>query len=244
MGHYIGLVFYDVDGLQVTADTHMYYSGGGSTLTTLAADLNPGDTTVQITDATNRDKGGSGREWRRRFIFWDHESATGVQYAAETYSRNRSQTDAWLVSGDWSGNTVTLNPAKYPSGWDGALIPAGTQLSQAESGSTYKYIAGSNYDTGDTDWHRVSGQIGGLDLSGLNVADEFPPGAAYAKVLVLPNWTGTPTDLHLEAVSLIEVDVTEEGLRELLLSLPSGGAIASGDQVIVERGGALYRVTY
>lgn len=173
---YFGLVLFDSDGNSISAPNHMYQA---NTLTTLAADLKPGDTTIQLTSAANWNNSAGANTHFRGIIVWNYVNSLGYAYPPQTYSRN-----VWLNiydDGAISGNTITLRSA-----WTGPTIPAGTQLSNSSSGGTYKYIAASGVVVPAT-WTPYTGTIGGIDLSGTNVNSKFSPGTAYAKVLFLMN---------------------------------------------------------
>jgi len=175
------VVGFDVDNLVISAPHHMWVTGS---LTTLAQDLKPGDTTVYLTSAANWYNGGTAgvSTHLRSFIFWNYKNSYGYEYPPETYSRNWYG-NMWNPGGvNTTSNTITLITA-----WTGQLIPAGTKLSNGSSGGSYKYIAlvGTKIPTV---WTSYSSNFGELDLSGNNVSYKFAPGTAFCKIGWLWNY--------------------------------------------------------
>jgi hypothetical protein len=130
-----------------------------SALTTLASPLNPGNTTVALTDATGWED--SSAYWGNRNIaYWKYQVAEGIYGYKEpsgkinlpyTYTRHlfASPGNAAFISR--SGNVLTLNPAVFPSGWPYAALQEGTPVR-------------NSYETGAYGWVLFPG--GGFALSG------------------------------------------------------------------------------
>jgi hypothetical protein len=180
---YFGVSTYDIDGNYI--NPQFYYKFSGSTDTTLAAQLNPGDTTVTLTDATGWNNAGAGHQ--RNFAWYGYTNSFGYTYPDYTYSRNNSSNysdfgsnGAWNTSGI-SGNVITLRSA-----WSGPTVLAGTAVRNSQSGSSYNYIAASNVDVPNT-WTNYSGYIGGWDTTGSGSSNKFPYGTASVKLLFLLN---------------------------------------------------------
>ncbi len=129
------MMFLDVDKNQIAAYQVMYVK---DTLTTLTQDLKPGDTVVHFADLSKWSTNTTIAS-QRGFIVWNYTNSYGYTYPPETYSRNR-YISLWTDANvDKMNNTITLTNA-----WNGDTIPAGTKLSQGDSGATYKYIAMTN----------------------------------------------------------------------------------------------------
>lgn len=222
---YFGLVPYDADGNIVFH--HHALRMAGSALTTLAADLNPGATTVTLTDATGWYSGTSATQ--RKFAWWPYTDGRGYTWPAYTYSRNLSADGTW-AQGGISGNVITL-----AAPWAGPALPAGTPVRNANGNtSTYKYVAASNAVVPNT-WTKYEGWIGGLDTLGDNVADQFYHGTAYVKLLWLVN-NGTSSanhirwsDLQFAEVARLDRDLSIP--RQLVIPTPGsvGGILLGGD---------------
>ena len=137
--------------------------------------------------------------YRRAFLFWNYTNSFGYTYPAETYSRNRYGnlwTDANLNK---TNNTITLTKA-----WTGDTYPAGTQVSQGDSGATYKYVA-LNGSVIPTQWTHYKGvMLGEIDYSGKNVQNKLPPGAAYCRVGFLRNFNQADDTVWVTNMSLKE----------------------------------------
>ena len=165
---------YDIDKLQIQP---VYYMAQANTLTTLAADLKPGDTVMQLTSAANwNNAGGAANTHLRSMIVWNYTDGRGYKWPANTYSRN------WFNNlyneGAISGNTITL---RVP--WAGATIPAGTEVSNGSSGGSYMYIGAAGIST-PASWTQYSGIVGGVHTSGTTSAatTAFPMMTAFVKL--------------------------------------------------------------
>lgn len=190
---YSFLDFYDVDKKQITAGDHMHIP---NTLTTLAKDLKNGDTVVYLTDMTNWLTSGGNGIFTRGFIFWNYKNSFGYMYPENTYSKYNYY-DLYEDSGiNTTAKTITLK-----SPWTHGTFPAGTKVSQSNSGAMFKYQA-----MGDTipptEWKHYSGYYDGTDYSGKNVGTKFPPGAAYAKVGFLWNYNKSDDQVWVTNISV------------------------------------------
>ena len=192
---YSYLNFYDVDKYAIIASYYMYYSG---TLTTLARELKAGDTKVYLTNASAYETKGTGSH-QRALIFWDYKNSFGYQYPPETYSRNILM-PAWTDNSsiDKVNNVITLTTA-----YTGITHPAGTYVSQGNSGGTYKY-SGMVGNIPPATWTHYTGHYDGIDYSGLNKGDTFCPGTAYCKVGFLWNYNSANDQIWVTNVSVKE----------------------------------------
>jgi hypothetical protein len=175
---YFGVVAYDVDGYSIGPFNHMYQA---NTLTTLAQPLNVGDTIMYLTSAANWNNTAAGTALRS-IIFWDYANLGGYVYPELTYSRN------WLDNAYNIGQiNYTTNTIRLRVPWAGPVKPAGTKLSNGNSGGTYKYFIASAVNVPNT-WTQYTGVLDGVDLSGTNVTNKFPPGTARIKLMYLYNY--------------------------------------------------------
>lgn len=199
---YSMFVFYDADQNQITAGHHIY---NVASTTTLARELKAGDTVIYLTNAA-----GFSTTFNYGFymIIWNYKNKFGYTYPAGTYSRNRitlPKTSANKLDSNClntSANTITLSAA-----YTGATIPAGTSISQGGDGGTYKYFPCSNTLI-QTMWTNYSGKISGIDYSGQNESNTFPPGTAYAKLGFLWNYQGSGNGEQLWVTNLSVTDTT------------------------------------
>lgn len=179
---YSFLMFYDIDKNTITAPNHMFHPG---TTTTLARDLKAGDTVIYLTDAS---KWSTSVSYGFYLTVWNYKNSKGYTYPPESYTRNRvtlPKTSSNTLDSskiDYTANTITLTSA-----YSGSTIPAGTYVSQGRDGGTYKYmpIGGTVIST---DWTTYSGKMIGVDYSGTNANNKFPPGVAYARIGFLWNY--------------------------------------------------------
>lgn len=212
---YFGISAYDADGYSITASMHMYVAGS---TTTLAADLVNGATEVLLTSAAGFLNTSPNGVHARRLTFWNYVNSYGYAYPPGTYTRNYSGSDLWADGAiNYGLNKITLNAP-----WAGGTIPAGTSVSQGNSGGTYKYITASNVIIPAT-WTLYTGTVSGVDLSGTNVTTKFPPGTAGVKLLCLLN---RDTDGGATWISNVNfsADVSMVGSAVLAALLPVDGA--------------------
>lgn len=215
------IVCYDSDGNSIGPQHTMYKA---NTLTTLAQELKKGDTVIKLASASNWENAGGTGVHLRTIIFWNYKNSSGFLYPPLTYSRNLLA-DAWLVGGiNYATNTITL---KVP--WAGSTIPAGTPVSNGSSGSSYKYISGSNYIT-PAEWTKYEGTISGIDDSGTNHNNKFHPGTAAVKIGWLLNRSDPESVTWLSNVSFqIDYQGNMDKIKGDLTDAISGVSTALGN---------------
>lgn len=133
--YYFMIVCYDKNKNMI--DQREIYERYANTRTTLAADLNPGDTTITLTDDANWEYINDGIEhFSEQFAIFPDEHP----YPDYTYSE--------IVGAytDVVDNVVTL---RYT--WSGKSYPAGTRIMRTSYGGTFSYIGASN-SLMTTDW--------------------------------------------------------------------------------------------
>ena len=182
--YYVGFYEYDANKNTIGPNNVMYI---GNTLTTLARDLKNGDTVVYLTSLANWNVNTSTRTYQRGFIIWNYSDSTGYQYPALTYSRKyygnyyNADTDV-----NKTNNTITLKAA-----WNNGTVPAGTQLSQSSSGSTFNYggLSSGKITTNWATYH--SGVITGINTSASVVNNKFRAGTKFVKFAMIINYNKT-----------------------------------------------------
>lgn len=207
-GHlYSFLATLDTDKNLIDAFHIMYYP---NTLTTLASDLNPGDTTVKLASAANFAT--TSATHQRTLIFWDYKNSSGYTYPAETYSRN-FYSDLYADDSKVNKSTGVIT---LKSAWTGPKKTAGTQVSQGHSGSTYNY-SHINIVIPAT-WTHYSALISGINTSknGSDAAEKFRQGSAFAKVGFLWNYNNSNQgQIWVTNVSVKEATVNQASLTEV-----------------------------
>jgi predicted phage tail protein len=189
---YAGVACCDIDG-NVIADIHSNYTVGS--LTTLATDLNDGDTVVNLTSAAGFNKATT-HGYQNRLIFWDYTNSKGYTYPPESYSRNLSVKSLWVDAASFVGNSITLSAP-----WSGGFKAAGTSVSQANAGSSYTYAAAQNPLVPNS-WTLYSGTVGGLNYSSGTPKDKFRQGTAFVKFLLLANFQTSGCTTQFDAFSI------------------------------------------
>lgn len=191
---YMGLTFYDAEGLEIKSEHHMRYRHGGTdSLTTLAAPLSPGDTTIQLTDAAGWNESHAGAN-KRGVTIMAYTDGRGRTY--DHYSRLVEFGLFDLGQVNKTTHVVTLNqplPASLGNPDDvGGTWPAGTPIANSNNVGTLRYSFYNALYVAQTDtWYRSTDHIGGIDQSGTNQARNFPPGTAFVQPFWLANFSNT-----------------------------------------------------
>lgn len=187
---YLGFACYDIDGHGIS--TYHVAKYPGSTDTTLAADLNPGDTQIQLVDATGWNT--EGTEHRCAIAWYGYTNKSGHTYPDYTYTRH-FVADLWKADAI-SGNSITLAKA-----WPGPPLKAGTAVRNAESGGSYNYAmnGGTSVPTTATEYEAT---VTGVWEDGTYSDTRFRPGTATIRPLVLANWSGTESTLTVSSFKI------------------------------------------
>ncbi|MDA8830654.1 DUF2793 domain-containing protein [Planktomarina temperata] len=191
----MGIMAFDADFQQITSACHMRYASGGvDSLTTLSAPLAPGDTTVSVTNASGWNDVDSSSD-KCGLIFFTYRTQGGN--AQDFYSRHFRTGLFSPAQVDRTNHSITLlaplaqsdgNPDD-PSG----IWPAGTPLANTDSGWNLKpALLDQTVLPTAGDWYHACNHIGGVDTSGRNEVKNFPPGTAFVKILMLPNFSNRP----------------------------------------------------
>ena len=191
----MGIMAFDADFQQITSTCHMRYASGGvDSLTTLSAPLAPGDTTVSVTNASGWNDADSSSD-KCGLIFFTYRTQGGN--AQDFYSRHFRTGLFSPAQVDKTNHSITLlaplaqsdgNPDD-PSG----IWPAGTPLANTDSGWNLKpALLDQTVLPTAGDWYHTYNHIGGGDTSGRNEVKNFPPGTAFVKILMLPNFSNRP----------------------------------------------------
>lgn len=159
--YYDTISSYDIDKNIINPYHVLFYA---NTTTTLARDLNDGDTKVYLSGNLSNFFVGTADANGGGLIFWNYTNSKGYTYPAETYSRN---VYTGLYAKDGSGFDTTNNIITLSSAWNKGPISAGTAVSQEKSGGTYIYL-NSNYSLPNTEWNYKTGKIGGGTASNNN----------------------------------------------------------------------------
>jgi|GEM_PF-811995 len=223
---YFGLSPYDIDGLVISP--YYYMKWPGSTDTTLSAALNPGDTTMTVTDATGWYNSTNG--YARNIVWWPYVNAKGYSHPAYTYSRNHSvlsYADA-ITNGAWSAGGVSGNTITLRSAWAGPALPSGTPVRNSTSGGSFKYTAASLAPVTNT-WTHFEGYIGTYDTTSSGGSTTFPYGTAFVRLVFLLNYN-SPVGNIIRWSDIWFSEMSSRNLEEA--SATSPGVVSTGTQTI------------
>ena len=204
------------------------FKQAGSKYTTLAAPLNPGDTTITLTDATGWANTGSSNKY---IGFYPYTDTNGYTWPDYTYTKDVSAGNLWN-NGGVSGNVITL-----AAPWSGASKPAGTKVANNIAAGTYDYIAGVNVTT-PSDWGKFEGGIGptnGIMYSPPAVGDTVVGNGGYSSLggfrwgtsSVQIGWLlsyNTPTGTAQTALSAISFGIDTSYSNKLTVIQPAGSS--------------------
>ena len=199
---FFGIDAIDIDGLEIHPEHYVYIGG---TLTTLAAQLNPGDTTITLTSSANW-LGSAASLTNRQATFYNYANSVGYVYPPGTYSRNATVDgygggSAYSTLGLWAAGGITGNVITLTAPWAGSTIPAGTSLSENSTAGNYVYVAASAA-TLTSSWQNFSGMISGTDTGGVQSSNAFPPGTAFIYPIILTNYSVVGQTTHIANVEM------------------------------------------
>lgn len=188
---YFGLTCIDADQNVIESKHHMrYYHGGTDSLTTLAAPLQPGDTTITLTNAAGWNESSADANQQGVIIFGYKDNA-GRAYTH--YSRHVETGLFDLGQVNKTTHVVTLNqplPASLGNPDDPSGIwPAGTELANSGIGNDKNLVMEGDYVPAVDSWYDASAHIGGIDTSGTNAPFNFAPGTAFVRVFWQANYS-------------------------------------------------------
>ncbi|UWQ04548.1 DUF2793 domain-containing protein [Aliiroseovarius crassostreae] len=188
---YMGLTCLDADQNVIESKHHMrYYHGGTDSLTTLAAPLQPGDTTITLTNAAGWNESSADANQQGVIIF-GYKDSDGRGYAH--YSRLVETGLFDLGQVNKTTHVVTLNqplPASLGNPDDPSGIwPAGTSIANSGIGNDKNVVLEGDYIPAVDSWYDASAHIGGIDTSGTNAPFNFAPGTTYVRVFWQANYS-------------------------------------------------------
>jgi len=184
---YAGFQSYDKDKVSIAA-AEVYAPNGIVTVTTLAADLNGGDTSILLTDAST-------------FI------ADANSYCAVNCADDGSDLPNREVFKYTGKSTNTLTGATVSG--SGLIAASGTKVRFHRSAGSYNYNLLNNVAVGamPSEWTKYSDIVEGVDQGGTLDVSKFRVGTAYIKPLLLVNWAGTGSnDFLFDEFTIIRLD--------------------------------------
>lgn len=205
---YAGMAAYDNTGIAI--QPYMYYYNP-ATSTTLAAPLNPGDTTATVTSAANW----SATAPNNYFLAWNYQDPSGRVWPAGTFSRNVRQFSAV------SGNTIT-----FATPWAGPALASGAPVVSSKSGSTYQYTITGAAAAAAAAWTKYTSNVttGNIDGTGSTAqSNAFPPGTAKIRIVFLTQYTGSAADAKqaFAGISMSEAAAAQSTADSAVASLAS-----------------------
>ena len=193
---------YDISKRQITPEHYMFIP---DTLTTLAAPLNPGDTTITLTNSANwyglPTKPAGANTYQRSIIFWDYVDDFGKAWPELSYSRNIYSGNRWADGGiNATTHVITLSAA-----YNGPAKAAGTKLSNGSAGGAYVYMPSCTNVVVPETWTTYADvfSAGIKTPTGTQAAwsTGLPPGTASIKVGWLLNYPSGGGKHAIAAVS-------------------------------------------
>ncbi len=179
IAHSVGYTAYDRDGLQIEPQHVERY--GNATDTILAADLNPGDTTIELVNATGWSNESS-RPETRSIAWYRYADSTGKVYADYTYTRNVASNTAY---GMWSAGGINGNRITLRQPWSGPHLDAGSAIRNAVAGSALYSVVTSRQVAPVS----ATATVSGFWKNGFADPKAFPVGTSTIRAAALLNQT-------------------------------------------------------
>lgn len=167
----VGYTAYDRDGQMIEPQHVTRYLFAVDT--TLARELKPGDTTIELSDATGWSNLSSDPS-TRALAWYGYRDASGNTYADYTYTRNIASNPGL---GLWSAGAVVGNRITLRQPWNGPTLPSGIAVRNAVTGSSLFPVLGDDV-TGTLSGAR---EITGFWRSGSQDYSSFPPATAIIR---------------------------------------------------------------
>ncbi len=177
--HTLGFTSFDSDGNEILPIHVTRY--GNAADTTLAAPLNVGDTTIQLTSAAGWSNLGSADT--RALAWFGYSNSAGQTYANYSYTRNVvfDRANGLWDSGAISGNTITLRAP-----WAGPSLAAGSAVRNA---ADFDRLSAALLNRGSipNQWTDFAATVAGSWQNGQPQANAFRPGTAFIRPAALLN---------------------------------------------------------
>lgn len=159
--------------------------------TELVADLNPTDIILKVKDATKWNK--PAKRFRIALnTSEDYSDLPNLSYISKEIIDIKKDGDVWVV---------TLEQPAQQTAKSGSKV-------RLHGDSGHVYTGGSHVTTAGDEWKKFSGSIKGYGKYGFSAYKAWPPGAIYARVIILGNWDSakSPDVLQLKDVKVEVVD--------------------------------------
>ncbi len=240
-----GFIFanpYDIDGNSILPMHYTY----DNNITTLAAPLKVGDTTIQLVSATGWDVSLSASESGVAIKIHEYTNSKGFKWGEKTYSRNVLLGMYRKADIDFTTNTIVLNKPwslANPNSADGAWA-VGTKISTSFTGGTFLYFTNLISTSIQNEWTKGSGIIGGLaPIANIQSTEtnRFPSGTAFINLGFLLNYGATGA--NSTAVSGVYMtEITPDNMQGQYKSVYAA-TTALGANMVVDVNGNLLRST-
>lgn len=226
----LGLGEYDAD--QQLIQSWMSSKYPGATDTTLAASLNPGDTSMTLTDGTGWYRGSN--VYFRHFCWYPYTNSRGYTYPNYTYTRLGTPQYYDNVTPAIATNGVNGNVVTFVDGWRGPALPAGTPVRNCDTSFGAKYPLGSNI-TVPNQWTYYENVIG--PQADTESYYRWRIGVAFVKPYFIFNHHNSlhDTAVRLSELCLTETDYTFQDLHD------DGTAAAPAYSFEADRDTGIYR---
>lgn len=204
---YFGIVCYDADGLEITPPH--FARASGAALTTLAAPLNPGATTMTLVSSSGWQNGSSAS--MRGFAWYPYTNGQGQVFPDYGYSQNVSSNynSYWQSNGGtWAQGGISGNVITLSAPWPGPALPTGTKIANVMEGGTYMYTGILNNNLVPNTWTQYEAFIQGVNAGNTEDANnmQFRPGTAFIRPIILINYNNplTTTSFYFTMLDLRE----------------------------------------
>ena len=222
IAHSVGYTAYDRDGLQIEPKHVERF--GTATDTILAADLNPGDTTIELVNASGWSNESS-RPETRSIAWYRYADSTGKVYADYTYTRNVASN---LGYGMWSAGGINGNRITLRQPWSGPRLDAGSAVRNTVAGPALYSVVASRQTAPINAAASVSGfwKNGFADPKAFPVGTStFRPAAVLNQTLQLVGMAELSFTVSTQAVTAATIDTTRN-TRSVVIDVLANDAVA------------------
>ena len=225
IAHSVGYMAYDRDGLQIEPKHVERF--GTATDTILAADLNPGDTTIELVNASGWSNESS-RPETRSIAWYRYADSTGKVYADYTYTRNVASNVAY---GMWSAGGINGNRITLRQPWSGPRLDAGSAVRNTVAGPALYSVVANRQVAPINATASVSGfwKNGFADPKAFPIGTStFRPAALLNQTLQMVGTTQVSLTVSTQAVNTATIDTTSN-TRSVMIDVLANDAVAEAD---------------
>ncbi len=222
-GGVLGYRSFDVDQLLIEPLHVSKYAFATDTI--LSADLNPGDTSFLIADASGWSNELTESAENRSLAWYGYADSTGFVYPDYSYTRNvafDASDGLWSPGEIWFDTSADAYRVPLNAPWEGPAIAAGIAVRNATSGPQLSEPFPESLVNSPVRWPQLAVTIGGEWENGQRDDLAFRPGTAFIQPYSLVNasiWNDVAFGPEEDFPASVSTMVASTGTHQVVLDL-------------------------